>query len=336
MAFLQLKMKCPVLTTHIALNAADVLRWAEKRWESVGSNSGNSASSTVFSFGNGEAVSPVSPDNDWWVVKASRGNGGKDIWIIHPGNFRDVISNQGMPQGEELVIQRYVHNPLLIQGKKFHYRCYAMILGDMSGHVYQHGYVLRAGLAYDCQRDGTELDLCKHISNLSVNKHIPGHPGQVPCHLATEQPEHYAQIQRIWAEVTTAAEPYLRHQTSRHHFEFYGIDIIVDSAPTPTCWLIEINRLPGLESSVQNRAVEDVFYDTMMLQVLRKTVSPLLQPQVVTEMAAEASSGAENEVVDGWDMVAPPSSGESATTACWKNLFQWKAFTRRHRAEVVL
>jgi hypothetical protein len=339
MAFLQLKMKCPVLETHIALNSAAVLQWAEKRWEADEEPKSVFTLNTMGS-GQGTAVADSNTkekiEADWWVVKASRGNGGKDIWIMHSGNFRDVVQGQGLPAREELVIQRYVHSPLLVEGKKFHYRCYALLMADMSAYMYRHGYILRAGLDYHCSGAGggggsEGLDLCRHISNLSVNKHIPGHPGQVPCCLAEEQPAHYAQICNIWREVAVAAEPFLRHQSSRNHFEFYGIDVLVDSGTggaDPTCWLIEINRLPGLESSAQNKAVEDVFYNKMMLQVLRRVTRPIR-----TSSSADCAT---EESADDWDEVAPPQLGDGASSACWKNLFQWKAFTRKNRGAVVL
>ena len=61
---------------------------------------------------------------------------------------------------------------------------------DMSGYLYTGAYILTAGIPYqEPDTASSSFDLCKHISNLSVNKHIPGHPGQIPCDLAVEYPE---------------------------------------------------------------------------------------------------------------------------------------------------
>lgn len=49
----------------------------------------------------------------------------------------------------------------------------------------QWAFILTAG--YDYHTDDTESR--RHITNLSVNKRLPGHPGQIPCHLPTEYPE---------------------------------------------------------------------------------------------------------------------------------------------------
>ena len=74
---------------------------------------------------------------------------------------------------------------MLWRGKKFHFRCYSLLQADMSTFIYQKAYILSAGLDYDINDE----DSRKHISNLSVNKRIPGHPGQVPCDLLLEFPE---------------------------------------------------------------------------------------------------------------------------------------------------
>ena len=111
----------------------------------------------------------------------------------------------------------------------------------MSGYVYKHAYILTAGIPYDRpDSSSSAFDYCKHISNLSVNKHIPGHPGQIPCDLAADYPRHYQQIWGLWGEVLSAAAPYMRVQASPRHFEFFGIDVLADDSGV--CWLLEINR----------------------------------------------------------------------------------------------
>lgn len=44
----------------------------------------------------------------------------------------------------------------------------------------------------------------------------------------------------MWAAVVAAALPYMQHQASPLHFEFFGIDVIADDAGQ--VWLIEANR----------------------------------------------------------------------------------------------
>ncbi len=79
---------------------------------------------------------------------------------------------------------RYIASPALFQGKKFHFRCYSLMKGDMSSFVYQKAYILTAGEQYD----NCAQSLNVHITNLSINKHYTGHPGQIPCDLRIERP----------------------------------------------------------------------------------------------------------------------------------------------------
>ena len=83
-------------------------------------------------------------EEDWWAVKASVGNGGRDVFFINPRNYTRIIPT--MPTRTEYVIQRYVKSPLLYNGKKFHFRCYTTMLANGSAFVYENGFILTAGL----------------------------------------------------------------------------------------------------------------------------------------------------------------------------------------------
>jgi len=42
--------------------------------------------------------------SEWWIVKSSRGNGGKDVWILHNGNWKEVLD--GIIGPGEYVLQK--------------------------------------------------------------------------------------------------------------------------------------------------------------------------------------------------------------------------------------
>jgi len=123
----------------------------------------------------------------------------------------------------------------------------------------------------------------------------------------------------------------MQEQISPHHFEFFGIDIIADR--DGVCWLLEVNRLPGLESSIQNKAEEDIMYDEMMLSLLRIVLAPLVNEQ-------EQEQGKEQTVGGMWDTVNSSSSSSSNTVGAptFKNTFSWRAYTKKKeiRRSIVL
>lgn len=170
LAFLQRLISRPMIETYVAASSSHVLRWAQRRWTRPEMMTGALQSATKY-------------EEDWWVVKASNGNGGKDIWFMTTENFDEMCTE--LPQNTEYVIQKYVKNPMLYHGKKkFHFRCYSTIHADGSAMVYEKAFILTAGFDYDTDT----LDPCKHITNLSVNKRFANHPGQIPCHVSVDYP----------------------------------------------------------------------------------------------------------------------------------------------------
>ena len=120
--------------------------------------------------------------------------------------------------------------------KKFHFRCYSLLRADMSAYVYQMAYVLTAGHDYTNNTNNTNkqdedndiMSLNRVITNLSVNKHLPGYPGQIPCDVKSEYPDVYKKLTKLWAAYITAAAPFMSNQRSPLHFDFFGIDVMAN------------------------------------------------------------------------------------------------------------
>eukprot|EP00752_Nemacystus_decipiens_P008983 g8020.t1 len=255
---------------------------------------------------------------DWWCVKAAGGNGGLDIWVLHEGNWKSVTEQ--LSGDESYVIQRYVARPLLWHGRKFHFRVYALLRADMSAWLYRTAYILSASRPYSLGNTtnggansaaefegapGTGFaDELVHISNLAVNKHTAGHPGQVPCDLPSDYPDLWPGMLELLRSLVQAATPFMEHQANPNHFEFLGLDIIADRAGG--VWLMEANRLPGLQSSKQNLEEENQVYDDMMQGILQLLVLPALTgcPPEPGKFEAAAS---------------PASSATAPSTETWRN-----------------
>lgn len=93
LAFLELKSPYPhCLDTFVASSAAAFAAWASARW---------TTSPQEVNVGAPEDVSGTA---DWWAVKASKGNGGKDVWIVNRSNVSAVLAE--LPREGELVVQR--------------------------------------------------------------------------------------------------------------------------------------------------------------------------------------------------------------------------------------
>jgi hypothetical protein len=146
-------------------------------------------------------------------------------------------------------------------------------------------------------------------------------------------------MKQLWAQVCEAVTPFMSQQRSPHHFEFFGIDIIADEMGR--IWLIECNRLPGLESSSNNKTEEDVMYNRMMTSLLDLLTKPITTAPSATINDADVIDFNHTGNREGqWVCVkgaAPATSGINlSSNELWKNTFTWKAFTRKNRNAIVL
>ncbi|CAM9385865.1 unnamed protein product [Sphacelaria rigidula] len=234
------------------------------------------------------------------------------------GNWMAVVEQ--LHETEEYVIQRYVARPLLWRGRKFHFRCYATLSADLSSWLYRRAYILCASRPYTLGRGakaetGLADDLV-HISNLAVNKHTKGHPGQVPCDIPSEFPSLWPRMLELLRSLVEAAEPFMEHQAGTGHFEFLGLDVLADEMGG--VWLIEVNRLPGLQSSEQNMKQEDEMYDTMMVDVVNLLVLP--------ELIGYSPKPGLFEVA-----TKPSPRAHAPSEEVWRNVMRFAAFKRRNR-----
>lgn len=145
-------------------------------------------------------------------------------------------------------------------------------------------------------------------------------------------------------------------QEDEKYFEFFGFDIVADE--DMTCWLIEVNRLPGLESSHNNLQEEDEMYNEMMTNVLRIILYPYLKERYLrecqdqsfeekqhliekyssiplghwTNVTGDATMNPDYSIVFRRTNEGPPASSENLS---YQNLLKWKMFTRLHRKKIL-
>lgn len=86
-----------------------------------------------------------------WIAKPSITNQGHSICIF------DRVSTLAKAVEEayelrEWVIQEYIHPPLLVHGRKFHLRVYALCIGSLKAYIYNDILLLQAGKVLICKR----------------------------------------------------------------------------------------------------------------------------------------------------------------------------------------
>ncbi|XP_052132166.1 tubulin polyglutamylase TTLL13-like isoform X2 [Frankliniella occidentalis] len=157
------------------------------------------------------------------------------------------------------VVQRYVQDPLLIAGYKFDLRLYVCVPSFHPLRV----YLYREGLArFSTERFSLKsLDnLYCHLTNTSLNKQGPAYSemkervGAAGCKWTLQQLRRYFHQARIsdwwlWQRISQLVVLTVLSQLrgvprTANCFEFYGFDVLIDSAMRP--WLLEVNLSPAL------------------------------------------------------------------------------------------
>ncbi|XP_063692445.1 uncharacterized protein LOC134824471 [Bolinopsis microptera] len=201
-------------------------------------------------------------ERGFWIAKPVASSRGRGISIIsHPNQVN---------LEEQVVVCKYISNPLLVDGFKFDLRIYVMVTSFDPLRI----YIFNEGLARfsTVRYDGSPLNLNNmfmHLTNYSVNKKNAGY---VKCsdpdiedygnkwsmsallrYLKSEGYDTATMMMRVEdliiktllsAEVpiANACRMFLPHR--ENCFELFGFDVIFDEDKKP--WLLEVNLSPSL------------------------------------------------------------------------------------------
>lgn len=178
-----------------------------------------------------------------------------------------------LPRDKDLIVQRYIKDPLLIDGFKFDMRLYVAVpcLDPLRVYLYEDGLCRLATAKYSTDAK-TLQRRTMHLTNFSINKSssafVAAEAEQdgvgskwslkalrryfeergLPWDAVWEQCRGIVAKTLIAVEprMNTSAKVYVPHPESSC-FELFGFDIMVDQKMR--CWLIEVNTGPSLNGS---------------------------------------------------------------------------------------
>ncbi len=182
-------------------------------------------------------------------------------------------------ENEHYVVQRYLEQPMLIEGLKFDMRIYALLAGcnPMKIYVYDKGIARFATVPFEKPAAANLDDHFMHLTNYAVNKRsshykcvgdgensVTGHKRCLSFIWKYLDAKGFnsenirKEINEIIIKTICAIQPIISHLlkasmttefTNKSCFEVLGFDIILDAEGKP--WLLEVNHSPSFATETK-------------------------------------------------------------------------------------
>jgi hypothetical protein len=220
---------------------------------------------------------PGPPDPNIWIMKPVGLSRGRGIRVINDiGQVR---------YSEDMVIQKYVPNPLLLDGYKFDLRIYVLVtsFSPLEAFVYRRGFARLSSRPFSIDASTLE-DRFVHLTNAAIQRHsgestlnclrdaTPEEAGGTKCsleYLWRRLRERGVDTEAMWSSICdvivkslVCADDVVPNQPNS--FEVFGYDVLVDDRMR--AWLIEVNSSPSMETD----SVLDV---TTKAELMRDTIA---------------------------------------------------------------
>ncbi|NXQ35467.1 TTLL4 polyglutamylase, partial [Alaudala cheleensis] len=199
-----------------------------------------------------------------WIVKPPASARGIGIQVIHKWSQ--------LPKRRPLLVQRYLHKPYLIGGKKFDLRIYVYVTcyDPLRVYLFKDGLVRFASCKYSSSMESLSNKFM-HLTNYSVNKkntEYKSNSDETACQghkwalkaLWSYLTQKGVNSEAIWEKIKDiviktiiASEPYVNSLVKMYVrrpyccHELFGFDIMLDEKLKP--WILEVNISPSLHSN---------------------------------------------------------------------------------------
>ncbi|KAM4899318.1 tubulin polyglutamylase TTLL5 [Sylvia borin] len=203
-----------------------------------------------------------SKDRGPWIVKPVASSRGRGVYLIN--NPNQIILE------DNILVSRYISNPLLIDDFKFDVRLYVLVTSydPLVIYLYEEGLARFATVRYDHTLKNIKNQFM-HLTNYSVNKksgdyvscddpeiedygnkwsmsamlrYLKQEGRDTAALMASVEDLIIKTLVSAELSIASACKSFLSHRGSC--FELYGFDVLIDDTLKP--WLLEVNLSPSL------------------------------------------------------------------------------------------
>ncbi|ESO12921.1 hypothetical protein HELRODRAFT_63814, partial [Helobdella robusta] len=197
-----------------------------------------------------------------WIVKPTSLSRGRGIFLTNSPEKALVDDN--------VVVCRYIDNPLLINGYKFDLRLYVLVTSfdPLIIYLYKEGLTRFATVQFN-KSSKFMGDSCMHLTNYSINKHSSAYVSNNDASVEDRgskwslsgllrflRENHYDTTALMMSiedviiktmisgefAISAACKAFVPHRGNC--FELFGFDILIDEKMKP--WVLEVNLSPSL------------------------------------------------------------------------------------------
>lgn len=206
-----------------------------------------------------------------WILKPSLLNNGQHIKIFK--QLSQIEEHMLNPQrlGGPHVLQRYLTNPDLYEGRKYTLRFFVVITREAGAFIYKNGYLNVSLTPYT---DSNFSDLRPHLTN----EHLYDNESavvQIPTVGHEKYDIWYPKVKSIATAVTHALEqefPQAFLPQKERSFAVFGFDFMCDDQDN--MWLLEVNHGPCFPIEAHH-PLQEVLYQDFWRGMVTQFVLPI-------------------------------------------------------------
>jgi tetratricopeptide (TPR) repeat protein len=247
------------------------------------------------------------------IAKPSQGTGGQGIMVT-----RDLGA---IIDCSDVVVQRYLDRPYLVDGRKGHARIYGLIgsAQPLRAYIYSEGIIRFAPERYDARPDRLGNN-AMHVTNTALHR---GHPG-----LTISNDPLQENVGNIWSltallrrmtqdgldgeatfgKITKLVEWFVRMLAAEGLFarqakgsttraftpKLFGLDVLIDDRGDP--WLLEMQVKPAMAGAPLVGKINGELFATIFRMSVGQLVEDGMKPNRLSEVALDAHACARREL----------------------------------------
>lgn len=203
------------------------------------------------------------------IFKPNEGSLGQGIFVINTKDkdWRDTVTRLYKKEDEPYAICRYIDNPLLFKGRKFHLRSLMMLTSWGTFSTFPISRILHATLPY---QHGDYLNIKIHDTHARSTDGYPIFPNDLKVSKEIID-DLYSQITHIH-KVCLEKIPIKCYPESKECYNIFGLDLLIDD--NYKVWVLEINKTPLMQSYFDN-GPSDMFDSMFSNWIINNVISRL-------------------------------------------------------------